>query len=221
MAWVIHGSTKPKSAQRPRRLSSSHPKILLPVARPCTKLDQRPIWERESSLNATSSTERSSLLTPLVFAYDKIRPSVTHPEFESLLEAAIARVPPESQAGYRALQNAHTSDKCPLVGIVKIDYYAAENLFDGSDMSARYAKLHLAFDHRCLSVAPLFLARHPLSCISNVKSYFKDNSFSIQFYALRDIEAGDQLFYLIISSLAHRQADPVRYSFVWLSQCHP
>ena len=43
----------------------------------------------------------------------EIKPS----DFESLLEAAIARLPPESQADYRALQNPYTGDMCgPQIG---------------------------------------------------------------------------------------------------------
>jgi hypothetical protein len=52
--------------------------------------------------------------------------------------------------------------------------------------------------------------------VPNVKFYFKLNSFSVQFFALRDIKAGDQLFYpycLTDRSLAQRQADLKPYSF--------
>ena len=50
----------------------------------------------------------------------------------------------------------------------------------------------------------------------NVKFYFKLNSFSVQFFALRDIKAGDQLFYpycLTDRSLAQRQADLKQHGF--------
>ncbi len=51
----------------------------------------------------------------------------------------------------------------------------------------------------------------------NVKYYFKVNSFSVQFFALRDIKAGDQLFAsycLVDRSLAQRQADLTPYDFI-------
>jgi hypothetical protein len=50
---------------------------------------------------------------------------ITLSEYESLLEAAVASLPPENQAGYRPLQNNYTSDKCgPLLGIVRTNNYA-------------------------------------------------------------------------------------------------
>jgi hypothetical protein len=51
----------------------------------------------------------------------------------------------------------------------------------------------------------------------NVRYYFKLNSFSMQFYALRDIKAGEQLFYSYCEpdgNLAHRQAELAPYGFV-------
>ena len=50
-----------------------------------------------------------------------------------------------------------------------------------------------------------------------MKFYFKLNSFSVQYYALRDIKAGDQLvnpYCLTDRSRAQRQADLTSYGFV-------
>ena len=74
--------------------------------------------------------------------------------FESLVEAAIAHLPPESQADFRALHNAHPPDQCgPLVGIVRTNNYDLRNLFDGSDTSANYKvvnKIGCRINHRCV-----------------------------------------------------------------------
>jgi len=74
--------------------------------------------------------------------------------FECLLEAAIARLPPESQADLRALRNVHTADQCsPLVGIAKTNNYDLRNLFDGSDTSSNYKtvnKIASRINHRCV-----------------------------------------------------------------------
>jgi hypothetical protein len=50
-----------------------------------------------------------------------------------------------------------------------------------------------------------------------VKYHFKLNSFSVQFYALRDIKAGEQFFYAYCSTdstLAQRQAELAPYGLV-------
>jgi hypothetical protein len=51
----------------------------------------------------------------------------------------------------------------------------------------------------------------------NVLYYFRLNSFSIQFYATRDIKAGEQLFYsycLAASTVAERRTQIAPYGFV-------
>jgi len=55
------------------------------------------------------------------------------------------------------------------------------------------------------------------SCIPNVKYRFRLDSFSMQFYAIRDIKAGEQLFYTYCSarsSVADRQTELAPYGFV-------
>ena len=151
---------------------------------------------------------------------------VTMFEFEKVLETAFSRYPPESQADFRALHNSHTGDGSgPLFGIARTNNYGIHNLYDGTDTEARYntiCKVASRINHRYLTsffFRPFAgLGSHrSLSCVPNVQSYFKLNSFSMQFYARRDIKAGDQLFYsycLAHGNLAERQAELAPYGFV-------
>ena len=86
----------------------------------------------------------------------EIKPS----DFESLFEAAIARLPPESQADDRALRNPYPGDMCgPLFVILRTNNYAAINLFDGSDRFTRYyGKIASRINHRYVP-CPFFSAR--------------------------------------------------------------
>jgi hypothetical protein len=74
--------------------------------------------------------------------------------FEMLLEAAIARLSPESQADFRALHNNYTSDQyTPLRGIGTSNNYDLRNLFDGLDQSSNYKiinKIASRINHRCV-----------------------------------------------------------------------
>ena len=71
--------------------------------------------------------ERPLLVAPDSLRYRKVPVSLTslqkglkHSGFESFLEAAVARLPPESQADFRALQNVYAADKCgPVLGTVR------------------------------------------------------------------------------------------------------
>jgi len=71
---------------------------------------------------------------------------------DSLIEAAIAHLPPESQAAFRALSNDYTPDQCgPLLGIARTNNYDLRNLYDGSDSSANYKivnKIASRINHR-------------------------------------------------------------------------
>lgn len=179
---------------------------------------ERPLLVVPDSLNSVSQDAK-------LLELDRVQQE-KRPGFATLLEAAVARLPSESQADLRALHTAHTlaNDKEPLLGILRTNNFDLRNLFDGSDMSANYKilnKIASRINHRCVlrfSFGPL--GRHglnnPVSCVPNVKFYFKINSFSVQFFALRDIKAGDQLFYpycLTDRSLAQRQAHLLPYGF--------
>jgi len=73
-------------------------------------------------------------------------------EFNRMIETTISRFPPESQADFKNLHNAHTSDGSgPLLGIARTNNYGISNLYDGSDRDARYGavcKIASRINHR-------------------------------------------------------------------------
>ena len=80
---------------------------------------------------------------------------MTDSQVESLLEAAIARLPPESQADFKALHNAHTDDLgCPLLGIVVTNCYGIAIYDDPGKglIHGAVCKLGSRINHRCVSL---------------------------------------------------------------------
>ena len=82
-------------------------------------------------------------------------------------------------------------------------------LFAKSDLALTIGVPCLHFEY---DVANTFL-----SCMPNIMHYFKLNSFSMQFCALKDIKAGEQLFYSYCEpdrNLEQRRAEIAPYGFV-------
>lgn len=122
---------------------------------------------------------------------------------EGLLEDAIARLPPESQTDFKDLHNTYICNGFGhLLGIAKTNAFGIRNLSDSSDKETTYAgiyKIGSRINHRSVllfhqDVANILLLSL-LSCIPNVLYHFNLNSFSVQFFAIREIKSGEQLFH--------------------------
>lgn len=79
---------------------------------------------------------------------------ISKTEFEYFLRAAFDRLPPESQADFKALHNAHTGDGSgPLFGIMRTNSYST-GIYDGSNEKLSYGaicKIASRINHRCPS----------------------------------------------------------------------
>ena len=130
-------------------------------------------------------------------------------EGEQLLEVAARRMEPERRAKLMALMNSHLEDGSgPIRGIIRTNGYGVSNLCDGDDIptfgssSPSYYSLVCdvgsRINHRCGALYIFRLANTNLffsSCLPNVCHAFKPSSFSVVFFALRDIKSGEQLFH--------------------------
>jgi hypothetical protein len=144
-------------------------------------------------------------------------------EYDRVLEEAVSRLPPEAQADFRTLHNSFTGDGSgPLLGIVKTNNYSILGLDDGYDMTSGYVAVCTTasrINHRSFTFifSPSGLANYHLSCVPNTLRHFTLHNFSLQFFAARDIKAGEQLFSSYCSShagLADRQDELSLYGFV-------
>jgi hypothetical protein len=161
-AWIVNGSTKPKvlnAAGYPARIPKPRPDLY--EVRSTPDMGEGVFAKRDIMRGEIVFAERPLLVTP-----DKPFPQAAtlleleevlqkkQSRFETLLEAAISRLPPESQADFKALGNVYPDDQCgPLLGIVKTNNYDLRNLFDGSDTSANYKtvnKIASRINHRCV-----------------------------------------------------------------------
>lgn len=154
--WIVKGSTKPKV------LNASGYPAQIPEPRLPDLCEVRSTPDMGMGVFAKHDIERGEIILaerPLLVIPENIV-GATPSEFESLLEAAVGRLSPESQADFKELQNSFSSDQCagrPLLGIVKTNNYTIGNLFDGSNMSENYVivnKVASRINHRCVSLAP-------------------------------------------------------------------
>ncbi len=76
-------------------------------------------------------------------------------QIERTLELAIARLPSESRADYKALENVRTDDGFgPLYGVMMTNSYGINRLYDGCDKDKIYGavcKIGSRINHRYLA----------------------------------------------------------------------
>lgn len=137
---------------------------------------------------------------------------------EYLLEDAIARLPLKSQTDFKALYNTYMRYGHPLE-ITMTNGFPIPNLYDSSDKGTTYAAIYKVgsrINHRSVSLSHQDGTDIPLSCIPNVHYNFNPKSFSVQFFALRDIKTGEQLFHSYCranKSLEERKAKLALHGF--------
>ncbi|KIM38871.1 hypothetical protein M413DRAFT_75533 [Hebeloma cylindrosporum] len=111
---------------------------------------------------------------------------------EKQLEAAVARMDPDRRAKLMALTNSCTGSGDgggPINGIVSTNAYAVMNLWDVDPGEGIPSEL-------CYYGAVCDVgSRINHSCLPNVDHGFNLSSFSMLYFAMRDIKAGEQLFY--------------------------
>ena len=170
--WIVKPSTKPKvlkSLGYPGRMPK--PRADLYEVRSLSDMGQGVFAKHDIRRGEIIFAERPLLVLPEVHKQKSLSSILLNlsvsqqnwdSEFERLLEAAIAHLPPESQSDFRALRNVYTRDQCgPLLGITRNNNYDLRNLFDGSDMSENYnivAKIAARINHRCVSLHLSFSA---------------------------------------------------------------
>ncbi|KAF9538637.1 SET domain-containing protein, partial [Agrocybe pediades] len=109
-------------------------------------------------------------------------------EWEKVLEVAVARMTEENRKAFMALANNHTEDGSgPILGIARTNGYTTDKIFDGPVRLANNANMY--------SLILKIGSRVNHSCRPNVAYDFDLVSFSFSFKALKDIAAGEQLFY--------------------------
>ena len=158
--WIVNGPTKLKvlnAAGYPARIPTPRPDLY--ELRSTPDMGEGLFAKRDISRGEIIFAERPLLVTHEfsqgATLLDLFGPQQKmHSGYECLLEAAIARLPPENQADFKALQNGYTADQCgPLLGRVRTDNYDLRNLFDGSDRSENYKavnKIASRINHRCV-----------------------------------------------------------------------
>ena len=114
-----------------------------------------------------------------------------------MLEDAIARLPPESQTDFKALYNTYGSGH--LLGIARTNGFTIRKLSDSLDKEPIYVgiyKIGSRINHRfCVTFFTRTWLTSSFSCIPNVYYHFNLRSFSVEFYAIREIKPGEQLFH--------------------------
>lgn len=133
-------------------------------------------------------------------------------EWEQQLEWAVNHMQPERKEAYMALANSHTEDGSgPLLGIQRTNGFGLDlNKLVGNE-SKRLAELMCilsgmgssegqqaapnSHDLGMYSVIAKDGSRINHSCSPNVSYEFSLASFSIQFHAMRDLKAGEEIFY--------------------------
>ncbi|KAF9532763.1 hypothetical protein CPB83DRAFT_880434 [Crepidotus variabilis] len=122
-------------------------------------------------------------------------------QFEAHLKIALGRMSASKQKAFMALANNHTEDGSgPILGIIRTNGYMID-LGDDDDPDS-------VFNH--YSAMGELASRINHSCQPNIKQEFDCASFSLQFYANRDLKAGEQLFYsycYINTGVAERRAE--------------
>ncbi|KAL0952390.1 hypothetical protein HGRIS_006666 [Hohenbuehelia grisea] len=124
---------------------------------------------------------------------------------EGELEAVLERLPQERQDAYRALFNSHLHDGSgPLMGIMRT------NGFGVTIEPERGAAG--TFSAVCEK-----LSRINHSCSPNSSRRWSSSSFSMQFYASRDIQAGEEItiqYAELLSTAASRKAELAPYDVI-------
>ncbi|KAJ7236038.1 hypothetical protein C8J57DRAFT_1479364 [Mycena rebaudengoi] len=128
-------------------------------------------------------------------------------DLEKVYKYAVDRMDPEPKAAFMALANSHKEDGSgPLVGIVRTNGVGVRGLCPSVEG-------HLGtYSAVCKDISRL---NH--SCSANTSSRWDLLSFSFQLFAVRDIDAGEELTYTYTDaflSTAKRQADLKSYDFV-------
>ena len=146
-------------------------------------------------------------------------------EEEKSLEFAVQqRMNENNKALYMALHNSHTADGSgPLLGIMRTNGFGVRRLTDtGQDgPRLRYTAvctIGSRLNHRyfLFNFIHIINSNIKFSCIPNVMHTINIPSFSIQFTALRDIKAGEQLYHSycdVAQTKAERQTELAPYGF--------
>ncbi|PPQ68884.1 hypothetical protein CVT25_009007 [Psilocybe cyanescens] len=133
---------------------------------------------------------------------------------EKTLEYAVDRMSPGNQKAFKALANMHTEDGSgPLMGIIRTNAYLIGSLYDGEKLVEPRQNGYVGI----CNLGSRINHRLTESCMPNVDNVFSVASFSFQFRASRDIEAGEQLFYAYCDenlTAAERKAKLARYAIV-------
>jgi hypothetical protein len=105
-------------------------------------------------------------------------------QWETYLQCALRRMPPENQAAFMALANSHTEDGSgPLLGVVRTNGFGITLVKgNGNEEGETYSAI---YDH---------LSRVNHSCRPNAAHSFNIASFSGQLRAVRDIKKGEEIF---------------------------
>ncbi|PPR01650.1 LOW QUALITY PROTEIN: hypothetical protein CVT26_013111 [Gymnopilus dilepis] len=180
---------------------------------------------RDMKLHDLIFSERPLLVAPtssLAALSPALRALLANRDAESQLELIMADLEmhfgravdmmlPENREEYLKLPNSHQNDGSgPLLGIRRTNGFGLD-IYDGDGVLQNRVNGY--------SAVTKIGSRINHSCIPNVYHDFSISSFSMQFRALADIKAGDELVYSYISpsgSVAERHAALAPYGFI----CH-
>ncbi|TFK31355.1 hypothetical protein BDQ12DRAFT_694272 [Crucibulum laeve] len=127
-----------------------------------------------------------SIGAPVGFTPEQYRQALMF-EWEKYLEMAVNRMFPENRKAYYALANNHSEDGSGrILGILRTNGYDV----GGDFYDKKLGKHDGAYSATCDKMSRL---NH--SCRPNVSHSFDIASFSFQLRPVRDIQAGEQLFY--------------------------
>ena len=133
-------------------------------------------------------------------------------EWEKKLEIVVEeRMKEEDRKAFKELQNSHTEDGSgPIVGVIRTNGFGILGDFDKDDFAvtgsySAIGKIGSRINHRyCFFSNSIHFFRSEIddeyffldnSCMPNISCTFSSRSFSLQFTAVKDIKAGEQLFY--------------------------
>ncbi|KAF8800126.1 SET domain-containing protein [Phlegmacium glaucopus] len=197
--WLVKGNTKKKVLNTPGypRPIPKPPKLNF-IVKATPAMGMGMFATRNISFGELILSERPLLIYPrsINIGYDapdhysiEQFTKVVSMETEKKLERMLSRMNEEERNAYLELANSHKEDGSgPLLGIMRTNGFGIDYLADGPHGAPITVK------NGYTAVCKLG-SRINHSCIANVQGDFCIPSFSMQFVAVADIKAGEQIVY--------------------------
>ncbi|KAF8902873.1 hypothetical protein CPB84DRAFT_1678515, partial [Gymnopilus junonius] len=224
--WIVRASTKPKVINHPGfpqalRIINGPPAYEIKET-PDTMVGGGVFATRDIKAGKLIFTERPLIVAPRYidlpdpqsfqdlepYTRERLLQLLMMRKFELLLKLAMDRMDEEDQNAFLALRNCHKEDGSgPLLGILRTNGFGINKLYDGEERT----------DRKLYTGVTKIGSRINHSCTPNVIYKFSLPSFSFQFCAITDIQAGEQLFFSFCvtdQSKAERHAELAAYGII-------